>query len=579
MRYLALAADYDGTLAHDGQVQEPTVQALERLRESGRRLVLVTGRELDDLVRVFSRLDLFDRVVAENGALLYRPATREEKPLAESPPVEFLKALQERGVAPFSVGRVIVATWEPHQTAVLDAIRDLGLELHVIFNKGAVMVLPSGVNKATGLAVALGELGLSPHNTVGVGDAENDHAFLALCECSAAVANALPMLKERADLVTEGDHGAGVTELIGRLLADDLASAASRLSRHDILLGIRSDESEMRVPPYGVNVLVCGTSGSGKSTLTTGFLERLSEPGYQFVVIDPEGDYTTLDGAVVLGDAQRPVKVEEVLDLLEPAYQNAVVNLLGFALEHRPMFFESLLPRLQQLRARAGRPHWIILDEAHHLLPASHDSAPLALPAEMEGMFFITVHPGSMAPAVLEEIDLVVVVGESPHETIATFCRAAGLSCPAREPVELAPGESLAWWPRRADSRPERIRTAPPSTERRRHSRKYAEGDLGLDRSFRFRGPEGKLNLRAQNLQLFLQMADGVDDATWLHHLRRGDYSRWFLEGIKDADLAAEARRIEGQRDLSARESRQAIRDIIERRYTGAARSEQLPAV
>ena len=110
---------------------------------------------------------------------------------------------------------MIVATWEPHEAKPSSkTIHDLGLELQVIFNKGAVMVLPSGVNKATGLAAALAELGLSPHNAVGVGDAENDHAFLRVCECSAAVANALPAVKDTADIVMKGDHGAGVAELI-----------------------------------------------------------------------------------------------------------------------------------------------------------------------------------------------------------------------------------------------------------------------------------------------------------------------------------------------------------------------------
>ena len=207
MRYLALCCDYDGTLAHDGRVDEPTLAGLEQLLASGRRLVLVTGRELPDLQATFPRLDLFERVVAENGALLYRPATREEKPLAERPPDAFVELLRSRGVAPMSVGRVIVATWQPHEHAVLEAIRELGLELQVIFNKGAVMVLPAGVNKATGLAAALEEMGLSPHNVVGVGDAENDHAFLSLCECSAAVANALPTVKETADLTTRPTTG------------------------------------------------------------------------------------------------------------------------------------------------------------------------------------------------------------------------------------------------------------------------------------------------------------------------------------------------------------------------------------
>jgi HAD-superfamily hydrolase, subfamily IIB len=224
MRYHALVCDYDGTLALHGQVDEETLVALKRLRNSGRKLILVTGRELDDLQQIFPHLDLFERVVAENGALLYLPATREEKLLGGRPPERFIKALHNRGVAPLSIGRVIVATWHPHETTVLEVIRDMELELQVIFNKGAVMVLPSGLNKATGLSAALSKLGLSPHNMVGIGDAENDHAFLNLCECSAAVANALPMLKERVNLVTNGEHGAGVIELIDRLIASERRS-------------------------------------------------------------------------------------------------------------------------------------------------------------------------------------------------------------------------------------------------------------------------------------------------------------------------------------------------------------------
>src|SRR5579883_2974593 len=217
MRYLALATDYDGTIAHDGTLDESTLAAVRRLRETGRRVLLVTGRELDDLLTVCDHLDVFDKVVAENGAVLYDPGTKETRDLAAPPPQKFIDELSRRGVKPVSVGRVIVATWEPHQDEVLAAIRDLGLELQVIFNKGAVMVLPSGVNKATGLAVALADLGLSAHNVVGVGDAENDHAFLAACEAAVAVANALPALKERADWVTAGARGAGVAELIDRM--------------------------------------------------------------------------------------------------------------------------------------------------------------------------------------------------------------------------------------------------------------------------------------------------------------------------------------------------------------------------
>lgn len=229
MRYLALASDYDGTLAADGSVNQETIAALERLRHSGRKLILVTGRELDDLSRVFAWIHLFDWVVAENGALLYNPATREEKLLGSQPPEEFVTVLRDRNVSPLSVGKAIVATWRPHETVVFETIRHLGLDLQVIFNKDAVMILPANVNKASGLQAALGELGISPRNTVGIGDAENDCALLSLCGYGVAVANALPMLKESADFVTKGARGAGVIEIINQLIASDLTELTPQL--------------------------------------------------------------------------------------------------------------------------------------------------------------------------------------------------------------------------------------------------------------------------------------------------------------------------------------------------------------
>jgi hydroxymethylpyrimidine pyrophosphatase-like HAD family hydrolase len=180
MYFVALAIDYDGTIAEDGVVAEATLEALRELKQSGRKLFLVTGRQLPDLKKVLPEIALFDLVVAENGGLLFDPKTGEETLLAPEPSQVFLDALRAREV-PLSAGRCIVATWEPHQHAVLEAIRELGLELQIIFNKGAVMVLPAGVSKASGLEAALALLELSPHNVVGIGDAENDHAFLRLC--------------------------------------------------------------------------------------------------------------------------------------------------------------------------------------------------------------------------------------------------------------------------------------------------------------------------------------------------------------------------------------------------------------
>lgn len=222
MQYLALASDYDGTLARDGVVNLQTIDALERLQASGRQLILVTGRLLEDLQAVFPRLDLFSYVVAENGAMLYRTADATEQLLGEAPPRQFIQELRARGVAPLSMGRVIVSTEHPNEAAVADVIDKLGLERQVILNKGAVMVLPTGVNKGTGLAVALRELKFSARNAVGVGDAENDQSLLSLCDYAVAVANALPALKQQADYTTHASHGDGVIELIEQLLANDL---------------------------------------------------------------------------------------------------------------------------------------------------------------------------------------------------------------------------------------------------------------------------------------------------------------------------------------------------------------------
>src|SRR5688572_3716010 len=331
MRYHVLACDYDGTIAHHGRVDDETISALGRLRDTGRRLILVTGRELQDLLAVCPHVGLFDRVVAENVAVVYCPATREEKLLGEPPPEPFVRALRERGVSPVAVGRVIVATWKPHENTVLEAIRDLGLELHVTFNKDAVMVLPAGLTKASGLAEALRQLGLSAHNVVGIGDAENDHAFLRLCECRIAVANAVPMLKDAADFVTRQARGAGVRELIEALIAADLRDLEPRLGRHDILLGIRDDRTEVLLRAYGSSVLLVGSSGSGKSTLAAGVLERLAECEYQFCVVDPEGDYREIPDAIILGDSQHEPVISEVLDVLAKPGQSVVVNLLGIA--------------------------------------------------------------------------------------------------------------------------------------------------------------------------------------------------------------------------------------------------------
>jgi hydroxymethylpyrimidine pyrophosphatase-like HAD family hydrolase len=230
MRYEALAVDYDGTIATDGQVDDQTRAALWRLKASGRRLVLVTGRELADVAGVFGDLGLFDLLVVENGAVLHDPAARATTVLCEPPSAAFVTELARRGVPHLAVGQAIVAMHASFAPTVLGVVRDRGLSLQVVFNREALMVLPAGVHKGSGLAAALSRLRVAPAQTVAVGDAENDHAMLALCGSGVAVANALPALKARAHLVTRGERGQGVAELIERLIAFDLPEPTSEAS-------------------------------------------------------------------------------------------------------------------------------------------------------------------------------------------------------------------------------------------------------------------------------------------------------------------------------------------------------------
>jgi hydroxymethylpyrimidine pyrophosphatase-like HAD family hydrolase len=220
MRYAALATDYDGTIAYDGKVDDETTYALRQAKAEGLCLVMVTGRELTDLFNTFEHSHLFDRIVAENGAVLYEPATKAVEAIAPPPPPALVEALERQSI-PLSVGHSIVATVQPYEHHVLAAIRDLGIEWHVIFNKGSVMALPSDVTKATGLVPALAAIGIGAERTVGIGDAENDQAFLRMCGLAVAVDNALPAVKAMADVVTTGARGAGVAELLRRLFAGE----------------------------------------------------------------------------------------------------------------------------------------------------------------------------------------------------------------------------------------------------------------------------------------------------------------------------------------------------------------------
>jgi hypothetical protein len=322
------------------------------------------------------------------------------------------------------------------------------------------------------------------------------------------------------------------------------------------------------IHPHGGGALVAGLSGGGKSTLATALLERILADGFQVCVFDPEGDYAQLRSVIVEGDAKSPPHLTQVLKVLERPDESVVVNMLAVSVADRPAAFSRFLSAIAELRARTGRPHWILVDEAHHVLPAERDPSATALPPTLPATIFVTVDPEALARAALDRADDLFAVGTKTPETIHAFCRALSIEAPPMRSPEPGPGQAVIW--RRARREPPEIVAPHPSAEKsERHTRKYAEGELGEGKSFYFRGPSGALNLRAQNLMIFVQMADGVDDETWMHHLKAHDYSRWMSEEIKDEELSAEARQAENLADPV--ESRRRLREAIERRYTAVS--------
>lgn len=396
MRYLALACSYDETIAVDGRIDQATEAGLRRLVASGRQLVLLSRRPLDELLATLPE-HLFVWIVAEYGGLLHHPGTRMGRPLADPIPHAVVQGLRDREVTPLAVGQVSVATSQANQAAVQEVVQEAGVELEVVADKDQVLAVPAGVDKATGLDAALQELELSAHNLVGVGHAAIDQGFLGRCAVAVAVANAAEGLKQRCDLVTKRPAGAGVVELVDRLVTEDLADLDTQLGRYRLLLGHDQDRP-VTVPAYGANLLLAGPSGTGKSTLAAGLLERLAEQDYQVLVLDPEGDHEDFQNAVHLGDRHDPPGIDQLLAALQEPGQRVVANLLGRRLEELPGYLNQFLRRLPELRTRTGRPHFLMLEEAHHFLPLPGERGAFVLPRWVDGLIMATVNPEHVSP-------------------------------------------------------------------------------------------------------------------------------------------------------------------------------------
>ncbi|HET7341420.1 MAG TPA: HAD family hydrolase [Methylomirabilota bacterium] len=573
MNVHVFATDYDGTIAEANHVAEPTAHALQRVRATGRKVLLVTGRMLPDLHAVCPDVDrMFDAVIAENGAVVYFPERREVRTLGDAPEPALLEALRRRDV-PFDVGRVILATQAPFADAAVGAIRETGVERTLVFNKGALMLLPGGVTKGTGLLAALNAFELSAHNMVGIGDAENDHAFLALSECAVAVADAVPALRERADYVTRAPGARGVLEFVEEHVLHDLIELMPRLGRHYLPLGEQADGKPVAVAAHGTRLLVVGPSGTGKSTLTGVLAERILDADRSFLLLDPEGDYRTLadlERVVVFGGKgeQALPAPEELEQLLRHPRTSLVLDLSAMTRPEKVGYATKVLGVVATVRSTQGLPHWLIIDEAHHVVPAEGSQAVELVRAGAEPLALITLAARDLAPAMARlptEVASTEIAAFQEGVGSVLVARGEPLPPPLTDGPPLERGEAaLAWL--RAQPRVVRFRVGKRRVLHRRHVRKYTEGELPLDRSFFFRGPAGALNLRAANLARFVELADGVDERTWIHHLRRGDYSRWLREQVKDAELAAEVETVE-RADLPAGESRRRVLERVRQKY------------
>ena len=557
MRFHILASDYDGTLAHHERVSEATLEKLEHLKRSNRKLVLVTGRELPDLERVFPEYGIFDHIVAENGALLYTPSNGKEELLGPAPDEAFVNALKAKGVAPVSVGKVIVATWEPHQNTALDVIKDYGIERQVIFNKGAVMILPPGINKATGLQAFLQRLHYSDHNIVAIGDAENDSAMMQVVECAVAVSNALPALKDASDHVTAGDHGKGVIEIIDALVNDDLAEIISKQTRNNIVLG-KYDENEFSIKPHRPGILLTGSSGGGKSTLTVAIAESLAQRNYQYCLIDPEGDYLEMPDTVIIGNEKNITALEEIIELLKNPKQNLVVCIMSIPMGDRPAFFSDFLLAFMQLKKDSGHPHWLLIDEAHHVAPSTIKTT---LPEGLDNFLLISVAVDEIDPSLVEKVSTVMVVGEDSAEPLEKFCIVRGIE--RLKDIPAIRDNEACIYDVDTGKTPYVIKYNPPTKLQQRHKRKYAHGEMG-ENSFIFTGKKSKLNLKANNLAMFTHLAEGIDDDTWVYHLKEKDFRNWFELAVNDDELAAISKEAENK---NAAESKKIILDYIRQKY------------
>ncbi len=579
--FRALAFDYDGTLTTGGPPPPELLEALRAVRDEGFVVVLVTGRILDELRTVFPGADShFDLIVGENGAVL--AVDGRVHPLAGPVAPELDAALVAQGVS-FRRGRVLLATRGAYDRILLDELRRSGLDCQLVRNRDELMVLPVGVSKGSGLRHGLAYLGISPHSTLGVGDAENDIALLEACELGVAVGDAVASLKARADVVLSEPNGAGVLALLRGPLLHGGVRVEPR--RWHVSLGRTPEGVPVELPASQIDLLIAGGSGSGKSFAAGLVAEQLVELGYTVCVFDPEGDHGPLGRlpqVVTLGGKGTLPDLEDLVRIVAQGINSVVVDLSLVASGMRSDYVRSALPILERLRAERGVPHWIVVDEAH----AAFGNAPQPLRSAHKGHCLVTYRPDQLAPAVLETIDFALLLaGERGLDPAVATAVAAG--------TKLAP-ELLAPYLGATDGSTDGstklalgdgvlFRTAPPGEPQRlalgprwvahvRHWHKYLHAQLPHERWFYFRDADSAVSAAAANLAEFHRALRHASTAELQHHAKASDFSRWLAEVIQDEALSRAFRPIEQRLQECSKvgEFEEARRDLlaaIERRY------------
>jgi len=550
MKLGLLALDYDGTIAEQGRLDGDVRRALVEARARDTTLVLVTGRILADLQRLLSGLDLFDAIVAENGALLHFPRTARSTLLACPPDPAFAAELARRQV-PFLAGECVVELDARHAPQALAVLRELELPLVLLFNRGRLMVLPQAVSKATGLREAARALRVSLHNAVGIGDAENDHDLLRACEVGVAVGWGSPALQRVADVVLPGSGPPAVAPFVRDVVDRTTLPPVPATLRRRLHVGLRPGGEPVTLDMRHRNLLVAGGPQSGKSWVTGLLCEQLILQHYCVCVIDPEGDYSALEalpGVVVLYVDDEGPWIDQVELTLRYPDVCVVVDLCRMPPPRKRPFVGELLECMAALRRRTGLPHRVVVDEAHYFL--HQQRLPGAIDLDQGGYLLVTYKASRLHPEVLASAEAVIVTGEADPAEAEALRSLGGQRWEPGEWARTLSGleiDEAALLPGSEESGEElvRFRIARRLTPHVRHRHKYLEVPVDAGRAFRFQRDGEATGQTARSLQEWLEVLERAPDHTFDRHLERGDFSRWVAHVFADEDLAAELRRIE----------------------------------